>query len=323
MQHSLSPPLSASYSSASSSLRKLSLPRSSQSSVDSNVRKKKKKKKKLRTRSRWKKWTRSQQSGEAPPLLARVSSSMRNGREGGGGGGRGGDGERSAPYTVALCVHSPDDTVREASCRPLFDPRTLSTRLVCVCDDPTGPVFWPRLTRALGACSPRSHPSGHALFHPGERIVRLGLAAHSPRAIGVAGALRRGTSSTSRGRSLERSTVVDVPRGCTQGGRYVIRERTEVRQDLIGTGAGDCLGSGRTVAPRNAKRRKPACWNARVVTPTRASATPSIHGHEDTDRTTPTRDGSLYQVSEISVTSTGWSERRVVLLRSKMRSLNW
>jgi len=57
---------------------------------------------------------------------------------------------------------------------------THSTRLVCVCDDPAGPVFWPRLTRALGACSPRSHPSGHALFHPGERIVCLGLEVGRP-----------------------------------------------------------------------------------------------------------------------------------------------
>jgi len=57
---------------------------------------------------------------------------------------------------------------------------THSTRLVCVCGDPAGPVFWPRLTRALGACSPRSHPSGHALFHPGERIVCLGLEVGRP-----------------------------------------------------------------------------------------------------------------------------------------------
>lgn len=87
-------------------------------------------------------------------------------------------GQRGAHLTPEHCVHSPDNTAREASCRPVRS--THSTRLVCVCDDPTGPVFWPRLTRALGACSPRSHPSGHALFHPGERIDRLDLAAHRP-----------------------------------------------------------------------------------------------------------------------------------------------
>lgn len=203
-------------------------------------------------------------------------------------------------------------TVRESVVSALLFRSTHSARLVCVCDDPTGPVFWPRLTRALGACSPRSHPSGHALFHPGERIVRVASSGASAARHRSSDALRRRASSTSRGRYLERWNVVDVPRGWTQGERYRVRERIGVGQDFIGSGAGDCLGAGRTVAPRNAKRRKPACWNARVVTPTRAPATPSIHGHEDTDRTTP-RDGSLYQVSEISVTSTGWSERRVVL----------
>lgn len=65
-----------------------------------------------------------------------------------------------------------------------FDPRTPRALLVCVCDDPAGPVFWPRLTRALGACSPRSHPSGHALFHPGERIVRHVRGARRPHGVG-------------------------------------------------------------------------------------------------------------------------------------------
>lgn len=233
-------------------------------------------------------------------------------REGEGGEG-GEEAARSAPYTEALACTRPmmHGAWKRRVSAPLFR-STHSARLVCVCDDPTGPVFWPRLTRALGACSPRSHPSGHALFHPGERIVRLASSGASAARHRSVDALRRRASSTSRGRSPERWTVVDVPRGWTQGGRYRVRERIGVGQDLIGSGAGDCLGAGRTVAPRNAKRRKPACWNARVVTPTKAPATPSIHGHEDTDRTTP-RDGSLYQVSEISVTSTGWSERRVVL----------
>lgn len=47
---------------------------------------------------------------------------------------------------------------------------------------------------------------------------------------------------------------------------------------------GDCSGSGRTVAPPNANRWKPACWNVRVATPTFAPGTPSISSHEDTDR---------------------------------------
>lgn len=83
--------------------------------------------------------------------------------------------------TKALCALS-DDPAREASYRSVRS--THFTCLVCVCDDPTGPVFWPRLTRALAACSPRSHPSGHALFHPGERIVRGVVALSRPRPIG-------------------------------------------------------------------------------------------------------------------------------------------
>lgn len=47
---------------------------------------------------------------------------------------------------------------------------------------------------------------------------------------------------------------------------------------------GDCSGAGRTVAPRNANRWKPACWNVRVATPTHVPRTPSIYNHEDTDR---------------------------------------
>lgn len=47
--------------------------------------------------------------------------------------------------------------------------------------DPAGPVFCPRLTRTLASCSPRSHPSSHALFHPGETIVHVaGRAAGLP-----------------------------------------------------------------------------------------------------------------------------------------------
>ncbi|TGZ52983.1 hypothetical protein DBV15_00605 [Temnothorax longispinosus] len=169
------------------------------------------------------------------------------------------------------CLHSPDDPAREASCRPIRS--THSTRLVCVCDDPAGPVFWPRLTRALGACSPRSHPSGHALFHPGERIVRLGLEA--------------------RRRVIINQPVLSVAnrRGCPANGRRAcstvtdgVRERIEVGQDLISSGTGDCSGAGRTVAPRNANRWKPGCWNVRVATPTHMPSIPSIHSHEDTDR---------------------------------------
>lgn len=306
-----------SYSSASSSPIGNVSPDPRSSSMDSDV-EEEKKKARLRTRSGWKKkWTRSRNgrrkrllySRECPREYAKWKSGGERGR-----GEREGRRRREVHLTPKhLRALARWCTVRESVvCRLLcFDPRT-SARLVCVCDDPTGPVFWPRLTRALGACSPRSHPSGHALFHPGERIVRLASSGASGARHRSVDALRRRASSTSRGRSPERWTVVDVPRGWTQGGRYRVRERIGVGQDLIGSGAGDCLGAGRTVAPRNAKRRKPACWNARVVTPTRAPATPSIHGHEDTDRTTP-RDGSLYQVSEISVTSTGWSERRVVL----------
>lgn len=45
--------------------------------------------------------------------------------------------------------------------------------------DPAGPVFCPRLTRTLASCSPRSHPSSHALFHPGETIVHAGRASQA------------------------------------------------------------------------------------------------------------------------------------------------
>lgn len=205
---------------------------------------------------------------------------------------RHGGGEERSPCTEATVAHSlslSGDPAREASSYRSVR-STHSTRLVCVCDDPTGPVFWPRLTRALGACSPRSHPSGHALFHPGERIVRRGVGTRRPFPIGetargVAG--RRGRPADDR-RAL--TSTVDVPGGRTEGGRRGVRGCTAAGQDFIGSGAGDSFGAGCTVAPRSAKRRKPACWNARVVTPTRRTGTPSTHGHEDTDCTTP-RDG--------------------------------
>lgn len=206
----------------------------------------------------------------------------------------GGEGEGGEERTLhrSTCVHSPDDTVREASCRALVrSTHSTAPRVrvrwsywACVLAETNSSARC--LQPSQSSLRPRTFPPRRKNCPPRSR----GASAARHRCTGT---LRRGASSTSRGRSVERSTVVDVPRGWTQGGRYGVRERTEVRQDLIGSGAGDCLGAGRTVAPRNAKRRKPACWNARVVTPTRESATPSIHGHEDTDRTTP-RDGSLY-----------------------------
>lgn len=65
-------------------------------------------------------------------------------------------------------------------CLPLGSPySTHRTRLQCVHVDPTGPVFWPRLTRTLGSCSPRSHPSSHALFRHGTSIVLPTSVRHS------------------------------------------------------------------------------------------------------------------------------------------------
>ena len=132
------------------------------------------------------------------------------------------------------------------------------TRLQCVHVDPTGPVFWPRLTRTLGSCSPRSHPSSHALFHPGETIVRR-------RVYPVPSAVTRDRCFVARWRAVRceqrsTSTTDGNVSHCDARTRasHAAANRSPVGQKLSGAAPRDVGRACCTVAPRRGSAGKPA-----------------------------------------------------------------
>lgn len=184
--------------------------------------------------------------------------------------------------------------------------------------DPAGPVFCPRLTRTLASCSPRSHPSSHALFHPGETIVHAGRASQArpvpsppcPRPPSPPPPPADEETVMSRVRRKGKRNAFFLSTRWNAMARWIRgvpsrRAKPSVSQPR----AARCWTK---VGPRGAKGRPPrslyggaaprprskTCRNGRKGCP--PLAPPSANRHEDTTR----RVLYISRVSEVSVTST-------------------